>query len=114
MHPPSLTVQLGNTMEDQHGVISIHTTLTALSVAVGRLEEQMKAVREDLLYHTKNEHKSFEQALEAVEEIKSNLNRLQGLEDQRSGAWLALTKIGGLLVLIIAAGAWLVDHFLRR
>lgn len=93
-------------MQQEEG---IHGTLTALAVAVGRLEEQMKAMRGDLLHHTTNEHKSFDAALEAVDEIKTDVKRLQTLVDQSHGAWWALAKLAAIIFAVIGAGAAIVS-----
>ena len=85
--------------EHEH-VASISSTLTALAVAVGRLEEQMKAVRDDLLHHTREEHKSFNEALAVVQEIKDDVSTLQSLIDQSKGAWWLLAKFGAVLLAI--------------
>lgn len=113
--PLYLLVGIMSDADDKlHHVASIHATLTALSVAVGRLEEQMKNVRDDLKYHTNHEHQSFNSALRVVEEIKGDVNKLQGLVDQGKGAQWALAKIGGLVVLAGSAFAWVFIQFFRR
>lgn len=98
-------------MESHEGIISIHTAVTALSVAVGRLEEQLKAVREDLKHHTQNEHKAFEDALEVVSEIKEDVSRLQALVDSSKGAWWLLAKLGAVLVGIVTILGAVVQYF---
>lgn len=86
----------------------IHTALLDLAVAVGRLDEQMSAVRRELLHHTTNEHKSFDAALEVVSEIKQDVEKLQHLLDQSKGAWWALAKLAGVVfaVVTIVASVW--------
>jgi hypothetical protein len=97
-----------------HEVVSIHTALTALSVAVGRLEEQLSHIREDLKYHTDHEHQSFNDALAVVEEIKRDVNDIQSLVDQSRGAWWLLAKFGAVLVLLVTIGTWAVDKVFTR
>jgi hypothetical protein len=93
---------------DEATAASIHATLTALSVAVGRLEEKLNGVRSDLLHHTTHEHHSFNQALAVVSEIKDDVATLQALVDQSRGAWWLLAKFGAVLVAIITiiAALW--------
>jgi hypothetical protein len=91
-------------------VASLHATLTALAVSVGRLEEQMKAVRDDLRHHQSNDHHHINNALKAVEDIKKEVGHLQQLVDNSKGAWWVLVKIAGAGVAIGGVVAWLFDH----
>jgi len=96
---------------DQESVISIHSTLTALSVAVGRLDEQMKSMRGELLHHTKNEHKAFDETLVIVSEIKDDVAKLQSLIDQSKGAWWLLAKLGAVIFALAGLIGWAVTTF---
>lgn len=100
-------------MSDSPEAVSIHSTLTALAVAVGRLDEQMKAMRGDLLHHTKNEHKSFDETLVIVSEIKDDVAKLQSLIDQSKGAWWLLAKFGAVLIALATIGATIFSIFFQ-
>ena len=97
--------------EKLHHVASIHATLTALSVAVGMLEEQMKSVRDELRHHTTNGHNEMNAALQSVAEIKKDVSVLQGLVSQGKGAWWIVAKIAAGGGLVIGLLGWAADHF---
>jgi hypothetical protein len=55
---------------------------------------------------------------EQMRETRANVASMDGKLDQLleaaamgKGAWWLLLKVGGVLVLLVGAGAWLVDHF---
>ena len=98
---------------DQDNVLSIHSAMTALSVAVGRLDEQLKAMRNQLLPHTANEHKSFDETLVIVSEIKDDVAKLQSLIDQSKGAWWVLAKLAAVIFALAGLIGWAATTFLR-
>jgi hypothetical protein len=90
---------------------SIHSAITSLSVAVGRLDERLQSMDRALNYHTKEEHAEFRETRELAAEIKAKVDALVELEgrltliestqSQQRGAWLALAKIGAVFVAIV-------------
>lgn len=74
----------------------------------------MGSLHAALGHHMKEEHQAFNDALEEVKEIRSEVAKLQSIYDQGRGAWWALLKVGGALALVLGALAWLAEQVMAK
>lgn len=65
----------------------------------------------DRLARLEAEHRTLK---EWTESIDKKVDRLLEAASMGKGAWWAMLRVGGLMVLVATAGAWIFDHFPRK
>jgi hypothetical protein len=109
-NPDQREIQFLDPIQTIHSYATVHAAITALSVSVGRLDERLHAMHSALKSHTVNEHKSFDEALADVREVKSEVAALKLLVERGRGAGWVIAKIGAALIIGGSVVAWIVDH----